>query len=131
MNAQKVEELEGKEVTTMNKVTSCRVEKEKEQLDQWYQLGLINIQINNHRKARDLFLRVLNELRMKSGVTNDQVLIIREHLADLHVLHSERDEATAIYMSILMTMSERKEGTNWNIYEAVRQKLDDLRNEIC
>jgi len=126
VNNKKVEEMEQKEVDAMNKVTSGRVKKEKEQLNQLYQLALVNIQICNYRKARGLFLRVLNELRMKSGVTNDQVLLIREHLADLHVLQSESDKATEIYISILVTLSEREEGPNWKMYESVKQKLDDL-----
>lgn len=102
------------------------LEEEQAQIDQYYQLGLVNMQTGNYRKARQLFVYVLFQLRIRGCATNDQVLEVRERLGDLWVMQFQIESAKNIYMSILRTMAERGEGPNWDQYEEVRRKLDDL-----
>lgn len=129
ITSRKYKDLEKKEVAAMGKVNPNRKQKAKNQIDQIYQLGLINVKIGNYRKAKEHFLRALAMLKMRYGVTHDKVLIIREHLGDLHVLQFEVDEARSIYESILRTLSEKNKNFNRKHYEVVKQKLDDLKTE--
>uniref|UniRef100_A0A7S2LFV6 Uncharacterized protein n=1 Tax=Leptocylindrus danicus TaxID=163516 RepID=A0A7S2LFV6_9STRA len=125
-NVRRVKVLEEKEIVAMYQVACNREQKNTEHIDQLYELSLVNIQIGNYRRAQSLLQRVLNEVRIRDGVTNDQVLIIREHLGDLHASQLKIEEARVIYCSILKTMAEREESPNWELYAAVKQKLEDL-----
>eukprot|EP00814_Leptocylindrus_danicus_P004968 CAMPEP_0116034570 /NCGR_PEP_ID=MMETSP0321-20121206/19703_1 /TAXON_ID=163516 /ORGANISM="Leptocylindrus danicus var. danicus, Strain B650" /LENGTH=272 /DNA_ID=CAMNT_0003510941 /DNA_START=122 /DNA_END=940 /DNA_ORIENTATION=+ len=129
ISSRKYKDLEKKEVAAMNKVNTSRKQRAKNQIDQIYQIGLINVKIGNYRKAKEHFLRALAMLKMRYGVTHDKVLIIREHLGDLHVLQFEVDEARLIYESILKTLSEKRKDCNMKHYDVVKQKLKDLKAE--
>lgn len=126
LNVGRVKTLETKEVDAMNQVTASRKQKETEQINQLYQLSLVNIQIGNYERAHTLLLKALNRVRIREGITNDQFLNIRMHLGELHEAKLEIEEARTIYRSICVTMMERKEGPNWELYAKVKQKYDNL-----
>jgi len=49
----------------------------------------------------------MNIVKMKFGVTHEYVLLIREQLADIHVMKDELDEASRIYQSILPLLRKK------------------------
>ena len=71
----------------------------------------------------------MNIVKMKFGVTHEYVLLIREQLADIHVMKDELDEACGIYQSILPLLRE-KYGREDSKTLAVAGKLREI-NERC
>mmetsp|Transcript_16116 Transcript_16116/g.21089 ORF Transcript_16116/g.21089 Transcript_16116/m.21089 type:complete len:260 (-) Transcript_16116:276-1055(-) len=128
-NSRRFKVLFKKEMYAMEKVNEQQRRKLKTEFDQLYQLGQINIKIGSWDKARTCFQKAMNIVKMKFGVTHEYVLLIREQLADIHVMKDELDEACGIYQSILPLLRE-KYGREDSKTLAVAGKLREI-NERC
>eukprot|EP00816_Leptocylindrus_hargravesii_P001316 CAMPEP_0196818614 /NCGR_PEP_ID=MMETSP1362-20130617/66552_1 /TAXON_ID=163516 /ORGANISM="Leptocylindrus danicus, Strain CCMP1856" /LENGTH=360 /DNA_ID=CAMNT_0042196785 /DNA_START=32 /DNA_END=1114 /DNA_ORIENTATION=- len=127
--AQELEENEANlnaSVTNQDVHSREALAKVQDQIDQFYQLALVNMKTGSYHKARQQLLHVLFSLRTRGCAHSDQCLKVCEHLGDLWVLQYKTENAKMIYKNILKIMAERDERPNWEQYAAVRQKLDDL-----